>query len=240
MKARLFSIALLNLLLCAPYATATLLPFALTDNTRDTGWYIEYDSDQISNLSWTGIATGSRQGTLNFDILFNSLAPISIKFVETAAEQAKPDDFGLRITLNQNIINNSGTIWDGFRLDLADPNVISPQGDALPRENHWGKAHFHNDAGQTFTPFLRLNQPNSDNFISLGGAFFPSDNTPRAWAGVGIHQYEDMNVNRNFTLIETPIPEPSTAIFGVCLTLVVGARARLRNRGEAGRTTGGR
>ena len=232
MKTRLLQIALLNFFLGASLARAGLiLPFALTDNNRDTGWSILYDTDQISNLVWVGNAgAGTNKGTLSYDILFNSFAPISIEFVESALEQAKAASFGLRFTLNENITNNSKVDWSGFRFDLDDPKRISPQGDALPGGSHWGKAHFHNDAGQTFNPLARLNQPNSDNFILLGTGIFPSDNDPRAWKGVGIHQYEDMNVNRDFTLIQTPIPEPSSALFGAVLALVAGGQALRRRR----------
>lgn len=235
MKTRLLQIALLNFFLCASLARAGLiLPFALTDNNRDAGWSLLYDTDQISNLTWVGnVGTGNIKGTLSYDIVFNSFAPISIRFVESAVEQAKADSFGLRFTLNEKITNNSNVDWSGFRFDLADPNDISPQGDEFPGGDHWGKAHFHNAPGQTFNPLTRIapnNLTNSNNFILLGNGIFPSDNDPRAWKGVGIHQYEDMNENRNFTLIQTPIPEPSSALFGAVLALIAGGQALRRKR----------
>src|SRR5262245_2787410 len=92
-------------------ARAAIVTFDLKDATRDTGWSIQYDDSQVTVLLFTGLNDPDNrrlQGTLEIDKVFNDLKPIEIKFVESAAEIAKADNFGLRINLFENITNQTG------------------------------------------------------------------------------------------------------------------------------------
>src|SRR5205823_581384 len=105
----------------APAATMT---FDLKDATRDTGWRIEYDTSQVSAVSFTGKATGTNEGTLQIDKTFTSLSSIIIKFQEIAPAAA--NSFGFRITLNENVHNQSGIAWADFHSVLMDSNPVVP------------------------------------------------------------------------------------------------------------------
>jgi len=217
--------------LFGPAARAAMVPFALKDATRDTGWSIVYDDTQISVVSFTGIATGNKEGTLQLDKTFNSFNVINISFVESAAEIAKASNFGLRITMNENVHNLSGVNWTGFTEMLIDNNPISPQDDP---GNHAGFAHFHPDSIST-PPWVVLggNGPgmNSKPAFSLGGgAIFPN-NSAQAWSGIGIHQFEDQGAVRNFILQEAPfVPLPASSLAGSVLLGAVAVARGVRRR----------
>jgi len=229
---RQLALCIVSASLWSTAAHAAMVPFALKDATRDTGWSIVYDDTQISVVSFTGIATGNKEGTLQLDKTFNSFAPINISFVESAAEIAKASNFGLRITLNENVHNLSGVDWSAFRETLIDNNPISPQDDP---GNHAGFAHFHPDSLSTppFTVFGG-NGPgmNSKASFLLTNGLFPN-NSAQAWSGIGIHQFEDQGATRNFVLQETPlVPLPASSVAGsVLLATIATVRAARRRRG---------
>jgi len=118
-----------------------VVTFDLKDATRDTGWSMQYDDSQVTVLSFTGLNDPDNkrlEGTLTFDKVFNNLNSIEVKFIESVAEIAKDDSFGLRINMFENITNQSGVAWGGFTMDLQDPSAGSGQETSA----HPGFAHF--------------------------------------------------------------------------------------------------
>ena len=134
--------------------------FALKDAAapRDTGWSIEYDDSQVSVLSFTGNAKGNLQGSLSITKVFSDMNPISIKFVESAAQQASGSTFGLRINLDEEITNLSGQTWGSFTMDLDDSSAVSDSANG----QHPGFAHFHPAPVIAVPPFLVTTPNNGD------------------------------------------------------------------------------
>jgi hypothetical protein len=95
-------------------------------------------------------------------------------------------------------------------MDLKDPSPLSGQDNS----GHPGFAHFHPSPGAITSPPLTLLTPKGGDKAStlqFGNGSFLNGAT-ESWGNFGLHQYEDNNVDRSFTLIETPtkIPVPST------------------------------
>lgn len=208
--------SLFTLLAFAGPVSATIVSFFLEDAVRTTGWRMEYDDTKVQNPIFTGIATGRLQGTLQIDKVFKSMAPIDIEFIELAA--ASGNSFGLRITLNENVHNQSTFNWSGFNMRLIDDNPVLQRTDNTDQStfnnnvsgDHPGFAHFHGDAAGVFNtpPFSTIGGGESEKFLTLGKGTFP-DSSARAWSGIGIHQIEQNLKQRDFILRETPIPEPN-------------------------------
>ena len=210
--------------LAVPTAQAALMSSDIKDGTRDTGWKMGYDDSQVQFLGFSGNATGILQGTLSITKVFSSLAPITISFKEIAP--AATNNFGLRINIAEEITNLSGFDWCAFRFDLIDNNALSTH----PTGSHPGFAHFH--AGGTYPPFSVTGGEDAENFINLGNGIFANGAT-ESWGGIKIHQFEDIGLQRDFTMVETPspcpVPEPASLAVGL-LCLGVGIAARRRRK----------
>jgi hypothetical protein len=216
--------------LCAASAGAALgapVTFPLTS----TGWQITYDSTQVQNVSWVFAPHGfNNEGTLTLTEAFNNLAPIDIAFTEVTPllnpgnpPSSSAANFGLRLTLNENVTNASGADWNAFVATLIDPNTpLTNAQNSFVSAVHPGVAHFHPDTAFSAPPFSLTGGGPSAPFVTFGfGDFRPG--TTQSWSGFGIHQLDlplaaGGPVARSFTLEEVPIaPEPST-----CLLLGVG------------------
>ena len=207
--------AILSALLVGGIAHAAPQTFALNDPAapRNTGWSVEYDDSQVQILSFTGIAgTGNLQGSLSITKVFSDMSPISIKFVEGAAQIASGSSFGLRINIDEEITNLTGQDWCSFTMDLVDPSAVSDSANS----SHPGFAHFHPAPLISGPPFT-LTTPNNGNkaagLLFENGVF--ANGSTESWGTFGLHQYEDDGVDRSFTLVETPfpcVPEPSTLV----------------------------
>jgi hypothetical protein len=161
------------------------------DATRDTGWSIQYDNSQVTVLSFTGLNDPDNirlKGTLEIDKVFNNLDSIEIKFIESAAEIAKNDSFGLRINLFENITNQSGVDWGEFSMNLQDASAASGQDNSA----HPGFAHFHPSPGDIFSPPLTLFTPNGGNkakTLQFGNGKI-LDGATEGWGNFGLQQYD--------------------------------------------------
>jgi PEP-CTERM motif len=185
----------------------------------NTGWMAEFDDTKVKNPNFAGTVFSV---TTEF-----AFEPIDIKFIEKLPADA--DASGLRITLNETVKSLSQiTGWKGFGLELIDLNPVLTTGDSNGNilgkndnvmANHPGFAHFHKDPGQTFAPFTPTPNPQGAGAPQQGrmitlvdGTFYPG--ATNDWKGIGIHQIEEKNQQRNFILRETPsippIPEPET------------------------------
>ena len=226
----LLTLAFSGVLFSSVITQAAIQTFALNDPNapRDTGWSIVYDDSQVTVLSYNGNATGNLQGSLSISKVFSDMNPISIQFVESAAQIADGSSFGLRINLDEEITNLTGANWTSYTMELVDPSVVSESQNV----QHPGFAHIHPApliAGPPFT----LTTPNNGNKAALltfeNGAFL--DGSTNLWGTFGLHQYEDDGVNRSFTLIQTPLPEPSTFVIALTgLIGLVGYRRRSNRR----------
>ncbi len=181
--------------------------FLIQDGVRTTGWAMVYEDTEVSGPSFIGTASGTFQGTMSMLKTFSNMAPIAVEFIELAP--ATSDNFGLRININETVFNSSGQDWVAFRLETIDTNSLSPQGGSF----HPGYGHIHPGLGPlTAPPFANVN-PSSNTGVSnvyLSGGVFV-DTTLQLWTGIALHQYEDLDLQRPFILLETPIgvPEPS-------------------------------
>jgi hypothetical protein len=204
---------------------AALAVFELKDATRDTGWAILYDNTQVSNPVFVGSAGGTFQGRLTLDKRFDNanLLPIDIEFIERPASVSAPDHFGLRISLTENVTNNSSMPITAYEMRLVDNNpVLTDAVNDSVDSSHPGFAHFHNltaDGAQNFNPFTLQGPRNPPAVYNLGQGTLPSDNDPRNWTGIGIHQIHEQGQHRNFILRQSPnIPEPAAlALLGLIL-----------------------
>ena len=223
-------------------AEAVVSVFELKDATRDTGWAILFDDAQVTNPTFAGMAGGTYQGKLSMKKVFKDVKPIDIQFIELPRDVSADDNFGLRITLNETIMNMSGADWTGFKLELIDTNPVltGAENDSVSGA-HPGFAHFHNlapDGAQAFPPFKLKgpkNPPKIYELVEDTGRF--KNGETRDWTGIGIHQIHEKAQHRNFILRETPtaIPEPATfALVGtgiLALAFCVRRAARRRLRG---------
>jgi hypothetical protein len=228
--------------------SAVAVPVAIKDATVDTGWSVDCPCAKVQftgNANYDKTATGgakANEGTLTLDITFPlNVRRVDIKFIESAAEQALDPTtdrrFGLRITLKENITNNSGSDWTEFKEFLDQGNVPVLQSDDKTKPNfydlvsdgHPGFAHFHDDTG-VFTPFKALNDFDAAASLILGDGTGPFKNgDTNNWTGLGIHQFELKNQDRSFTLIKL-VPEPATLFLLVVGLAAAAALGRRRHR----------
>ena len=201
-------------------AEAVVSVFELKDATRDTGWAILFDNAQITNPAFAGVAEGTYMGKLSLKKVFKDVKPIDIQFIELPRDVSADNNFGLRITLNETIMNMSGVDWTGFKLELIDTNpVLKAADNDSVSDAHPGFAHFHNltpDGAQAFPPFKLTGPKNPPKIYELAedtGKF--KDGETRDWTGIGIHQIHEKSQHRNFILRETPIPVPEPASFAL-------------------------
>lgn len=238
MKINLRLILVGTLLFCATAGfSAPLVTFDLKDATRDTGWRIRYDPDQISNPEFVGQARGTFQGLLTWRKDVKSGTPIQVSFEQL---NNNDDNFGLRITLNEAINNQSGFDWTGFLFEVMDTHAFGElkeaDNDSVEPGFHPGLSHFHGDFGGNLSgdvsgvPFTAQDPAdlNGQSTLLLSGGVLPNGQGS-LWGGFGIHQIEEKGQKRDFKLIERPVPEPG-AIFGglgvVALALAQAARRR--------------
>src|SRR5437773_3888767 len=127
LKKCVFALCFGSVLLYGAAAQGTTVTTNLNDTNaltlRDTGWRIRYDDAQVQNVSFTGKTNGNNEGTLQIDKIFTNLGPITICFEEI--NPAASNAFGLRITLNENVKNMSGTDWSDFHMTLVDTNPVA-------------------------------------------------------------------------------------------------------------------
>jgi PEP-CTERM motif-containing protein len=185
----------------------------ITTPLAGTHWAITYDSAQVSNI----VIPDARN--LSFTKTFVDLSPISITFTQTDTSSS---NFGLRLTLNETVINASGSTWDEFEFRLGMGSATG----------HPMFPHFHNDNAACvilicpigpFTAFfprevLDLTGTSvvfATSAIGLRNGLLTSG-ASALFAGIGLHQFEVAGQNRIFTLTETPqavpasVPEPAT------------------------------
>ena len=165
-----------------------------------TGWSLSYDNTQVSGFSFSPNAPGStNEGALSLNLSWAASTPITLSFVENTVAPAAA--FGLRITLNENVTNNSGVAFSGINFNLSDTTTPSSNGSTA----HPGLAHFHNDV----TNLGAFNAPGLPagsapfSFSATGSSLASA--TGSAWTGIGIHEWEIAGVARNFQLIQTPV-----------------------------------
>jgi len=231
-----------------PSARGALQTFELKVGAADTGWVIEYDDTQVISPTFSGTPTSGtgKDGNLDLDrVIFSSNDFIDIRFKQvtqvnpfTPPPDGDNTNFGLRITLHMEVENSSSTNWSGMTMRLIDTGTEFNSGDTL----HPGYAHFHRlaaDNPQAFPPFVLLSAANPTatartDVYELGGGLF-ADGTANQWTGIGIHQWEEKDTNRDFTLRlqPHPVPEPGTfTIFIIGCASIAGLR-RIRQRERA-------
>lgn len=159
-------------------------------------------------------------GTLGLTKTFNSLAPISMQFIELAP--AANTNFGFRININETVINQSGFNWSAFKLDIVDTNQVY---DEFQDPSHPDFAHIHPSFVPLSAPPFTTNIPNGlgglgfSNVLLSAGTFLNGETN--SWTGIALHQYEFKNLQRPFTFIETPIPVPEpSALFLISVSVL--------------------
>lgn len=100
----------------AELITPGLFALRTAENVDDTGWVITFKTAEVGEVEYF---PGSKTLTLRKD--FNQLKPIKIAFTQQIPH---PDNFGLRLTLNEAIFNNSGSTWTRFTMDLQDTHAF--------------------------------------------------------------------------------------------------------------------
>jgi hypothetical protein len=205
----IIALAALVSLVCVSSVRADIIPNGgeLRDATRATGWRVSWTSSAIQEVSFVGRPpTGVgvlNKGTMTVKLTLNDLNPVDLVFDEIAPATANA--FGLRMTLNEEITNNSGFNWTGYAFHAipntplavpagADPNVdaVHPAASNPPfsQGSHPAPPHFNAD-GFNFSP---LGVSFSDGHVSgnpsmllvLGGGVVQNGQTwnPR---GLGPH-----------------------------------------------------
>jgi hypothetical protein len=201
-KVAIFSLLVLG----ATSASAAIV----TSGLGSTGWSASYDNAQVSGFGLSG-------STLSLNLSLTTQNPVTISFRDNSP--AVTDPFGLRITLNETVTNNSGVAFGEFQFSLNDGSPRAPE----DTNTHPGIAHFHNDGtslgsftidNNIGTTSSRLPLPplppefRSPNFFTASGSILASG-ASTTWRGIGIHEYELVGQTRSFDLIQYPFP-PST------------------------------
>ena len=202
----------------------------LKDNVRDSGWTVSWNDPDANNntsdpakFNFTGIAQGSKQGDVFFDVTFKTNKTFVFTFDE--APNNRPDNFGLRLTLKMDVHNMTDAKWDDFTFNLKDLSPLNAdQVQRLVPEglgpNHPAAPHFHRlnaDGAFSVAPF---NDPgvgavNAQTFfVVIGG---PVDiGKDMKVTGLGLHDFEVSDMFRHFELqllpSVPPMPEPSTLV----------------------------
>ena len=198
------SIGLLGVLCClGPAQAATII---LPLGAAEPLWQLEYASTQVTAVNWDN---ANKEITLTKT--YTSIAPITLTFTQHAASAS--DNTGLRgVTLSvETIVNSSGQPWPGFTMKLEDPNPVLPGAHPNVTAGHPGFAHTHPDFAYTAPPFTLTSGGDQRDNAAFGSGIF-ADGATKAWTGFSIHQVEAIGKTRSFTLVQTPIPEPSTAL----------------------------
>jgi hypothetical protein len=159
-------------------------------------------------LTETGIFTGGEARYINFDELVPYVGLVN--------------NVGFRVTLVQNLTNNSSVAWPGITEVLVDH---SP---GLENAADPGFAHFHADADFAFDAFTPIGTFDSTANLTAGGGTVASRAALNA-VGIGVHEWSIPGTRRSFDLDITfdaaSVPEPATVVIGsVGLVLLAAAR----------------
>ncbi|HEY3130305.1 MAG TPA: PEP-CTERM sorting domain-containing protein [Acidobacteriota bacterium] len=215
-----------------PVILGAALPTGPAGGGLSTGWAITSISGGIS-LEWfpnaaydpTATATTSPklvQGLLTVRKVFTDFAPKEIIF-QDITNAVESENLGLRFSVNELITNNSPSAWTDYHLELRelDNPPVFVFGDTTGF--HPDFPHFHSStAGVSFTSDpLKLvaglaTGSKAFNFIDLGDGIVANGGGVLALGSIGIHDWEVVDKQRRFSLVEFPtVPEPSTwLLFG--------------------------
>jgi hypothetical protein len=252
-----FAIVLLMPALNAGPARANSV--VLTD-TSGAKWKVQWSNALHLDIEPIQGATGKDPNYTITESLDWTKGADSASFNITSTQQAAPtmeNPFGLRITLNQNIKNDTTARWVGFSDTLVEdkqhPVTLTGQKKYPANDDHPYFAHWHR--GTVSAPFV-FSLSNTSNFPAFptpgtGSAVMvlPKDGQPLlsgdsfTVTGLGLHErtFSDTDPpdgkGRQFTLVQTYAnPEPSSIILmGLGLTGVVGYMRRRRRWAHGGR-----
>lgn len=182
---------------------------------RDTGWSVRFDDTQVIACDFKGNAgTGRNKGTLSLTLAIKDGKPIPIQFVESAAEVGALSSFGLRITWNITLKNQFQTL-KGIRGKAVDKNpVLEDDQNQFVEDDHPGFAHFHQELATAKFPFNAgpfstaegCDCESEPDFKVRGGTLASSAaGTFGTVQGIGVHQIEQKDATRNFTVQVRPL-----------------------------------